>query len=277
MTSAPPPPPALPARRRRWVRRTVLIISLILLACVVKYVVHMSLPHHFTGSGDPLPLALPGGAFQTLYFNGDEAPRGIVILGTGSGGWSAWEEKVARHLAGAGYAVGGWDCRAFADSRSYDQAGLVEGFKAAVAAVADRAEVKDVPVWYGGWSTGAEQAVAAVGSSRLQALVGLLLIAPAARGRYGMTESDLLGLEPEGPGSFALADFIDDLQGLGVAQFAAGLDPLDDTDWYPQPRPATYQIFELPRQLHDMGGAGDKFLNQLDQAMAWSLRVKESP
>lgn len=98
----------------------------------------------------------------------------------------------------------------FADSRKYDQAQLCAGFIAAVEAVRERTGAGDaVPVWYGGWSTGAEQSVAAAAcANRLPQLVGLLLAAPGTRGRYGITSSDLLGGTPTGPDSFALADMV---------------------------------------------------------------------
>jgi hypothetical protein len=99
------------------------------------------------------------------------------------------------------------DCRKFADSRTYDQARLGAGFHAAVEAVRKRSDADEsTPVWYGGWSTGAEQSVAAACADRPAHLVGLLLAAPGSHGRYGITTSDLLGKDPEGPGSFALAD-----------------------------------------------------------------------
>jgi hypothetical protein len=260
--------------KRKWLRRTAGILAALLIAAAVKYVVHMLVPRNFTGTGEPLPIEMPGSAFEVLYFNGHEAPRGIVILGSGSGGWSSWEEKVTMHLVAKGFAVGGWDCRKFADTRKYGRAELAAGMAAALEAVQERAGVGEVPAWYGGWSTGAEQSVAAVTSERPDGLVGLLLVAPAARGRFGLTQSDLLGIEATGPGSFGLADFIPDLKGLRVAQFAAGLDPLDSTTWFAHPDASEYQIFHLPHQLHDMGGAGSEFLKKLDEAMEWSQAAR---
>ena len=77
----------------------------------VKFLLHLLLPRNFAGSGVALPLELASGPFQTLYYCGPAAPKDVVILGTGDGGWSYWEERVAKHLAERGYAVGGWDCR----------------------------------------------------------------------------------------------------------------------------------------------------------------------
>lgn len=259
-------------KKRRWLRRALVIAGVVILALLVKFIMHLVLPRNFTGSGESLSLELPHGHFETLYYNQVEKPLGIVILGTGDGGWSYWEEKVANHLAAKGYAVGGWDCRKFSDSRSYDQAELVAGFRAAVAAVKERAGIDGVPVWYGGWSTGAEQSVAAAADpGRPKDLVGLLLAAPGEHGRFGITESDLLGVEPSGPGSFALAGLASELKGMRITQFAAGLDPLDDTSWQESLGDIPHQIVNLPTCLHDMGGAGEEFLKKLDEAMKWTL------
>ena len=82
--------------------------------------------------------------------------------------------------------------------------------------------------------------------------------------------SDLLGVTPTGPKSFALADCAGTIRDVRVAQFAAGLDPLDDVEWLKNLK-APHHVFEMPRKLHDMGGAGDEFLAKLDEAMRWTL------
>jgi pimeloyl-ACP methyl ester carboxylesterase len=235
-------------------------------------VLHMVLPHNVIATGALLTLNLAGGPQQIAYFCSTGEPKGIVILGTGDGGWSYWEENTAKHLADQGFAVGGWDCRKFADSRKYDHDQLCAGFKAAVELVREQSKAEiEAPVWYGGWSTGAEQSVAAATAlDRPEHLAGLLLAAPGSRGRYGLTASDLLAKVPTGPGSFSLAELSHELRGIPVAQFAAGLDPLDDTDWlksYTGPK----RIFHLPGLFHDMGNAGARFQAKLDEAIAWTL------
>jgi phosphatidylglycerol lysyltransferase len=265
-------------RKPRVLRRVLVVVGVVVLALLVKFVLHLVLPRNFSGSGEVLPLTLPHGTFQTLYYNQSAEPKGVVIVGTGDGGWSYWEEKVSKHLSEKGYAVGSWDCRKFADSRSYDQAELAAGFREAVGAVRKRSGAKeDCPVWYFGWSTGAEQSVAAAAAegNRPAGLTGLLLAAPGKVGRYGITESDLLGMEPSGPGAFPLEDLAPNLAGLKVVQFVAGLDPLDDTTWQGRLGNVPVKNFELPTSLHDMGGAGEEFLGKLDAAMAWTLGAPE--
>ncbi len=263
--------PVLPLlrRRRRWIAYG---LGGTALALGTWFVLHLVLPRRSPTGGILLPLELPNGPLNLPYYCGPDVPRGIVILGTGDGGWSYWEENTAKHLEAAGFAVGGWDCRKYADSRAYTQAELAAGFTAAVAAVRDESDSPDeTPVWYGGWSTGAEQSIAAAASSRPPALRGLLLVAPGPRGRYGLTTSDLLGQTPTGPGTFSLAEMAPGLSGLRIAQFEAGLDPMDDTSWL-QALTTPYKVFGLPLKLHDMGGAGPEFQGRLDEAIAWTLQ-----
>lgn len=264
-----PPPPG----KIRWLRSVLWLLLVMVLALAVKFLLHLLLPRDFTATGEMLPLQLAGGPFQTSFYCGPHSPKGIVIVGTGDGGWSYWEENTANHLAAKGYAVGGWDCRKFADSRTFDHAQLCAGFQAAVKAVRKRCHGSEtLPVWYGGWSTGADQSVAAATSpDRPKHLVGLLLAAPGTRGRYGITATDLLGADPTGPDTYALADMVPGLTGLHIVQFVAGLDPLDDEDCLAGYR-GPIRYVALPGMLHDMGGAGPEFLSKLDEAIEWTLQ-----
>jgi hypothetical protein len=263
--------PAPKPKRKR--RRVLWFVLACVLALLVKFILHLLLPRNFRGSGEIIPLELSTGKFQVLYYCKFEDPKGIVILGTGDGGWSYWEENTAQSLISKGYAVGGWDCRKFADTRAYNQAQLADGFHAAIEAVRDRSDAGDeTPIWYGGWSTGAEQSVAAAAIDEPpEHLVGLLLAAPGSNGRYGITTADLLGATPTGPNAFALADLAPKLHGLRVAQFVAGLDPMDDVDWLTKLK-VPYRTIELPRTLHDMGGAGPVFQQKVEEAITWTLQ-----
>src|ERR1035437_2016644 len=166
---------------RKIIRTTLLVLAVIIVALLVKFILHLLLPRNFVGNGEPLPLHLSTGEFQTLYYCKSDDPKGILIVATGDGGWSnQWEEPVAKHAAAAGYAVGGWDCRKFADTRTFNQEQLTEAFNAAVDAVRERADLDDdTPVWYTGWSTGAEWSLAAAAHpDRDEHLVGVLPAAP---------------------------------------------------------------------------------------------------
>ncbi|MEK7952599.1 AcvB/VirJ family lysyl-phosphatidylglycerol hydrolase [Luteolibacter soli] len=260
--------------KSKW-RRVLWLLLAVVVALLVKFILHLLLPRNVAASGEMLHLNLAGGPFDVPCFTNGQPPIGIVIVGTGDGGWSYWEENTAKHLMEKGYAVGGWDCRKFADTRKYGQKELEEGFNAAVAAVIKRTHSDDdIPVWYGGWSTGAEQSVAAATSpDRPENLVGLLLAAPGTHARYGITTGDLLGADPSGPDTFALEDMAKKLSGVAVAQFAAGLDPMDDTDWIERIS-VPHRIFKLPGKPHDMGGAGPDFQAKLDEAIAWTLETR---
>lgn len=257
-------------RRGRW-KAAAWIVLAVVLALLVKFILHLVLPRNFAGSGEKLPLPGFSPPFETQYYCSQQRPKGIVILGTGDGGWSYWEERTAKHLAGKGFAVGGWDCRKFADTRQYDLAVLSAGFRSAVNEVSKRSGADpSAPVWLGGWSTGAEQAIAVAASpDRPPNVCGLLVIAPGTHGRFGITESDLLGIDPSGPDTFALADIAPGITGMKVVQLAAGLDLLDDVDWIQNVK-VPHRLMELPGKLHDMGGADDEFLEKLDEAIAWT-------
>ncbi len=256
-------------------RRVLLVIQILLLLPIGWFIYHLVAPRNYTSAtAEVLPLELSSGPFETPYYWAKH-PRGILIVATGDGGWSGqWEEPVARHAAAAGYAVGGLDCRKFADTRTFDQAKLTEVFNAAVAAVRKRASLPvDTPVWFTGWSTGAEWALAAAASpQREKYLVGLLPAAPGDRSRYGITKSDLLGVDPSGPDTFALADLAPELHGIRIVLFAGGQDMLDDTKWLEAMSAATpHKLVEIPGATHDMDHGSERFLADFDMALQWTL------
>ena len=269
------------ASKWRWLRRVLLAIQLLLLLPIGWFIYHLLMPRGYTSTtAEVLPLHLTSGAFQTTYYAAAN-PRGVLIVATGDGGWSGqWEEPMTLHAAAAGYAVGGWDCRKFANTRTFNQAQLVEAFNAAVAAVRLRANLPaSCPVWFTGWSTGAEWALAAAASPQREPhLIGVLPAAPGERSRYGITSEDLLGLPSTGPGSFALAELAPALQGIHVAQFSAGLDPLDDATWLDTLSPqAPHKLIRIPGVLHDMDGAGERFQAEFDMAVQWMLDTPCQP
>lgn len=226
----------------------------------------------------PLQLDLSSGHFDALCYECPGQPRGIIVLASSDGGWSCWEERTARHLAEAGYIVGAWDSRKFADTRRYDQKSLAEGWRMLTQALMVRCRAEaTTPVWYGGWSAGAEQAVAAAAAQASPLpLTGLLLAAPGARGRYGITDSDLLGHPPSGRDSFALADLAPDILGVPVAQFAAEQDPQDDTVWLDRLGTSPHRLYSLPAMSHDLDRAGSQFQAALDSAIVWT-RLAAAP
>lgn len=265
---------------RLILRRSLLAAQILMLIPIAWFIYHLVMPRGFTSAkAEVLPLKLSCGPFETLFYAAEQ-PRGVLIVATGDGGWSnQWEEPVALGAAAAGFAVGGWDCRKFADTRKFDHAKLVEAFNAAVNAVRKRAGLaSDCPVWFTGWSTGAEWSLAAAASpDRDKHLVGVLAAAPGDRSRYGISESDLLGMDPTGPDTYALADLAPALGGVKVVQFAADLDPLDDTKWIESLHDSTpHKIVRVPGVPHDMGGAGERFMAEFLMAIQWTLDAPAS-
>lgn len=260
---------------RPLLRYSLLVLQIVLLIPIGWFMGHVLMPRGYSSKiAESLPLNLSSGPFQTTYYASQNA-KGILIVATGDGGWSQqWEEPLALHAAEVGYAVGGWDCRKFADTRTFNQEQLVEAFNAAVEAVRQRASLpKNVPVWFTGWSTGAEWAVAAAATSRRPAhLIGVLAAAPGDRSRYGISSGDLLGLPATGPNSFALADFAPALHGIRIAQFSAGLDPLDSATWLDALSAQTpHKLICIPGVPHDMGNSGARFLAEFDMAIQWTM------
>ena len=95
------------SRLSPWLRRCLYLTSALLLILLTKLILHLVLPRDFAATGEMLTLDLAGGPLKVPYYCGPAMPKGIIILGTGDGGWSYWEENTARHLVAKGFAVGG--------------------------------------------------------------------------------------------------------------------------------------------------------------------------
>ena len=226
------------------------------------------------------PIALTRGTFEIAWYQpAPLAVRGLFVLGSGDGGWSYWETRLARHLASQGWAVAGVDFSLYA-ATDFNQEILAADFARLVNELTRRSAVtantpsnaRQLPLIYGGWSMGAEHSLpaAAVLSARPAGLHGLLLVAPGPRGRYGLRTSDKIGITPTGEGTFGLADFAPQLKGLRLAQLHAGLDPLDSIDWF-KGLQLDLRLWKFPRAFHDFSNANDKFLALTDKAIDWLL------
>ena len=222
------------------------------------------------------PLMLARGAFEVAWYLPGEgrSVRGFFVLGSGDGGWSYWETRVARHLVKNGWAVAGVDFALYATT-DFTQEILAADYTRMVNELGRRTKQAvdgRIPLVYGGWSMGAEQAMpaAAVAAGRPEGLRGLLMVAPGQRGRYGLHTPDKLGITPTGEGTFGLADFAPQLRGLKLAQLHAGLDPLDSIDWQ-NGLPLIHRLWEYPRAFHDFDNASPAFLALMDKAINWLL------
>ena len=222
--------------------------------------------------GQETVLKLPRMSFPVRIYEADKRCRALVLFASGDGGWKAFEDKICRYLASQGLCVVGWDCRKFADPGSYDQKILAAGFAAALDEASRINGVRDVPVIFSGYSTGAEQAVAAAAAiPRPPKLVGLLIIAPAERGRYGITMPDLMGIKPLGKGSFGLSDLAPAMTGLRVVQIHGEHDPLDSTEWLGH-LDTPHRLMTYPDGWHFFKDGPPDFLKLLADAIDWILK-----
>ena len=230
------------------------------------------------GSRDPetIVLKFTRGDFSVRIYDpkvpvGGE-PKGTMVFGSGDGGWKTWEELSCRSLALRGWRVIGWDCRKYATDElgPYDAEVLGKDLQR----MASRSGGGG-PLIYGGYSTGAEQAVAGAAwalshkeSGSFAVPQGLLLVAPGERGRYGITQSDLIGLTPRGDGSFSLADLAPMLGTLPVIQIHGTLDPLDSTSWLSLLK-GPHRLIEIKGGGHFFGNADPGFQETLGNAAQW--------
>lgn len=228
----------------------------------------------------PEALALARGPNGVRFFLPDSAVpiRAGVLFGSGDGGWSYWEERVCRHLCARGFAIAGIDFRAYA-GEPYTVEQLREDYRRIAAELRRRANPKGVEsLVYGGWSMGAEQAIPAAArrATRPAGLRGFLMVAPGARGRYGIELPDQLGLAPRGDDTFSLKELAPASADLRFAVFHGSLDLVDDLDWQ-RNLALDYHLWTVPRVFHDFAGAGDEFLTGVDEAMNWLLDAAKAP
>jgi phosphatidylglycerol lysyltransferase len=274
-------------RREAWARRILFWSELLLVVGFILFRLYVSieLPPTII-SAAVIPVAQPERTTETLalkrgdfavfrYAPGDPAlaarPKAALIFGSGDGGFDGWEDRVCKALQADGEEVIGFDCAAYAKT-DYDLATLQADMD-----TIGHAFHKDgpmPPLILGGWSMGAEQAVAAAGGPNRPAdLVGLLLISPGARGRYGLRDADRWDVPPTGDGTFALDDFAAKLGGLRVAQWDGNLDLLDSTAWLKDVT-TTHRAFTFKLGFHDYGGASDAFLTELKKSVGWILSTE---
>jgi len=220
-------------------------------------------------------LPLQRGPFGTYHFVPRVAARALVLFGSGDGGWGHLENRVCSILASQGIYTVGIDFSTYAEA-DYDAGTLALDFATVTQNALARSKNPDLPVIYGGWSMGAVQAVAAAGGqNRTQNLVGLLLLSMDKRGRYGLRLPERVGLEPEGEGTFGVADFTAAVANLRVVQFAAADDWMNNTDWI-RGLPSPHRLFELENSNHDFNGADQTFENELLDGINWILDPAKS-
>ena len=118
---------------------------------------------------------------------------------------------------------------------------------------------------------GAAQAIAGGGGPHPpKELVGLLLLDPCSRGRYGLRFSDRTDFLPTGPGTFSAAEFTKTMGRLHVVQWHAAQDSIDSRAWL--------HALTAPHKELDFGETGhyydvdrEKFLSEMVDCIPWIL------
>ena len=226
-------------------------------------------------SGEKIRVNLDRGSFEVLRYpakldNAGASPKALILFGTGSGGWSYWEEAVSCKLQSDGYEVLGIDFALYSQS-DYDLNILENDYQKIVQEGLKESGNHPLPVILGGWSTGAEQSVAVAGGPHPPpGLAGLLLVSPGSEGGYGSYATNYVYWNAPTAKIFKLADFAPKLVRLRVAQWHAQLDPLDSRAWLDS-LATTHREFDFDHALHDYRGACHAFLVRLSKSVSWIL------
>jgi len=256
------------------------VINLRLLLAIFSFGLHAGFAFPaLADSAQPAPVDvtfhLKRGDFTIhRYLPGDAKfaghPLAVIIFGSGDGGFDGWEDRVCRSLQAAGYEILGFDCALYAKT-DYDLDTLQADTNTIAQSSLHHYGDQPPPLILGGWSMGAEQAVPMAGGPHPPTgLVGLLLISPGNRGRYGLRESDRWDVPPTGLGTFALKDFAHDLNQVRVAQWDGNLDPLSSKDWL-KSLTAPHKAYDFPWGMHDYNNSSDQFLKLLQESVQWIL------
>jgi len=205
-------------------------------------------------------------------------PVAVIVFGSGDGGITPWEDRLCRALQASGYEMLEVDCAAYAKT-DYDldtlQTDTNTIAQSSLALYGDHPP----PLILGGWSMGAEQAVPAAGGPHPPVgLVGLLLVSPGDRGRYGLRTADRFDVSPTGPGTFALQDFAHSLDKVRVVQWSASLDLFSSKKWLSS-LTAPYKALDYPKGTHFYNGINeawwdgpsDNFIKLFKGSLSWIL------
>lgn len=199
----------------------------------------------------------------------------LILFGSGDGGWEGLERSICHALQEQGYCVAGIDSTVYAQS-DYSLDTLQSDYAKIAEAVRGTIKGAQPPLIIGGYSMGAAQAIAAAGGPNPpRGLVGLLVVDPLSRGRYGLRESDQLNVLPEGPGTFSTASFAPAMNGLHVVQWHAENDEIDSQAWLAAvPGPHLSLTFDDAGHTYSVNRA--QFVHELAQSVPWILDAGET-
>jgi len=254
-------------------RASIILYAVVMTALVIwKFV---DIENSYRSAGKPVSIVLSRGPFTVLEFPSKMSQtRAIILFGSGDGGWSGFEEQICIALQDHGYDVIGINSNAYAVS-DYSLAVLQADFDKIAQTAEMRFGSHPVPLILGGWSMGAAQAIASAGGPNPPAyLVGLLVLDPCSRGRYGLRVSDQMDLSPTGPGTFSVDSFSGAMPNLRVVQWHAAEDSIDSRAWLAS-LTAPHKVFVFENTGHYYNTDRGEFLRQLVNCVPWILQPKE--
>ncbi len=228
-------------------------------------------PKAFTSQGNDLKIPLSRGALKLLEFPSKRTTTSALLLfGSGDGGWGGFEEAIARAFQDQGWEVIGIDSHAYATT-DYDLSTLQSDYGKIVQTALASLGKHPPPVIIGGYSMGAAQAIAAAGGPNPPpGLIGLLVIDPLSRGRYGLHLSDQMNILPDGPGTFSVDSFSNKMGSLRVVQWHAENDSIDSRRWLDS-LTAQHKVFTFPGAGHTYAINLAAFLSPLVKSAQWIL------
>jgi len=250
------------------------IYALALIAIITWVAVQMAAPNGSTGA--MLTVQLTRGPFNVLDYPPQvhREPRAIILFGSGDGGWTGFEDAICKTLQMRRYEAVGIDFARYADD-DYSLEILQEDMSRISATIRARYADNNPPVIMGGYSMGAAQAIAAAGGPHPPAgLVGVLLVDPRSRGRYGLRLADKGDALPTGPGTFSMDDFSETMNNLRVVQWHATEDPIDSRAWL-ETLTAPHKEFDFGQTGHHYDNGRADFLTQFADSVNWILSDPE--
>jgi pimeloyl-ACP methyl ester carboxylesterase len=153
---------------------------------------------------------------EPLYFypaHGELKPKaGVFFLGNDLGFWGP-HQKLAQRLSDDGYAVVGFDIKAFLerypDSAPLRDSILVHDVPLLMKRALHELGAESRPIVLAGHSFGADLAFWTEANAKIPGVVGILALGPTKRDHPTVTIRDQINAgEPSEPGSFAVADQI---------------------------------------------------------------------
>jgi len=254
-----------------FARVTIIIFALVMMAMVIGPFTVRQTP--LKTKGRPLKLELNRGTLTVLEFPSKKSTTtALLLFGSGDGGWGELEEEICRAFQNEGYEVIGIDCQAYANT-DYDLDTLQSDFRTIAETVYSLDGRHKPPLIVGGYSMGATQAIAVAGGPHPPpGLIGLLLVDPCSRGRYGLHASDRMNFLPTGPGTYAVANFAPTLGSIRVVQWHAEDDSIDSRSWLDL-LTTEHKAYIFPHDGHGYDDNREEFIRKLIGSVDWILSL----